>query len=81
MWSKKSILLLPTIFFLFVPTVLSVSNPIKFSDFERKNVHQINQLLDSPLSFAFKDQWDSRVDRYFFYSMALSKMKDPFTRK
>ena len=80
MWSKKIILLLPSIFFLFVPTVLSV-NPIKFSDFERKNVHQINQLLDSPLSFAFKDQWDSRVDRYFFYSMALSKMKDPFTRK
>ena len=80
MWSKKIILLLPSIFFLFVPTALSV-NPIKFSDFERKNVHQINQLLDSPLSFAFKDQWDSRVDRYFFYSMALSKMKDPFTRK
>ena len=76
MWSKK-IILLQT--FYLVAGVLSFT-PIRFSDFEKKNAHQINELLDSPLSFAVKNHWDSRVDRYFFYSMALSAMKDPLEK-
>ena len=76
MWKKK-IILLQT--FYLVTAVLSFT-PIRFSDFEKKNVHQINELLDSPLSFAVEDHWDSRVDRYFFYSMALSAMKSPLRK-
>ena len=66
-----------TLFGIFVLIQITTSISIPFDEYEKKNVQHINELLDFPFTFDQEDHWHSRMDRYLFYSMALSTMKNP----
>ncbi len=65
---------------LFLLAKSSSSKEIEFSTYEMQNVQHINNLLDFPFEFKHKGYWNSRVDRYLFYSMGLATMKKPLQR-
>ena len=66
-----------TLLGIFVLIQITTSISIPFDEYEKKNVQHINELLDFPFTFDQEDHWHSRMDRYLFYSMALSTMKNP----
>lgn len=53
---------------------------IPFDTYELENVDVINAQLQAPLTFNEVGLWNSRIERYLFYSLALEAMKKPMTK-
>ena len=68
------------IFLVLLVCLSAYSKEIQFSNYEKQNVHSINKLLDFPFAFEHDGYWNSRTDRYLFYAMGLTAMKNPLTR-